>query len=130
MPSPSAAPWTVRDSLPHQDKVSAVCSPGQCPPPPEQERKELLIILVTTRGRHTQGFPPLGISDGTIRHRAGWALDCLTGFTYVYRKVSAQHYTQTHINNLRLIPEYEIQTNKGRMLEWEGIPDCHFFSLW
>lgn len=44
------APWTLRDTLPEQDKVSAACLlPGQCPS--EWERKELLIILVTTGGR-------------------------------------------------------------------------------
>lgn len=90
---------------------------GQCPS--ERKRKELLIILVTTGGRHTQDF----LWESNVPGYQHWVCPrentCYTGrvgpwtvlkspsyphrIDYVYSKVSTQHYTQTHINNLPLL---------------------------
>lgn len=124
-----------------------VCSPAQCPS--KQERKELLIILVTTGGRHTQGF--LWERSASYQHwvcpRGTHATGqvgpstvlkgplVLTGFT-MFTVRWASNITPKHISTTSdycgLFPEYEIQTNKGRMLEGRGghsSLSCFFFLL-
>lgn len=114
--SPSVAPWSLRDSLPCQDKVSAACLFTGTMPLQAGKEGTLNHPGHDRRTPHTRlpmgaqcQLPALGVSTGNTRYRTGWALDCPQGpacphrIYYVYSKVSIQHYTQTHINNLRLL---------------------------
>jgi len=115
---PSAAPGTERLTSSSRTRCrQPVCSPGQCLS--EQERKEPLIILVTTGGRHTRGFlwEPSAPGD---RHwacpRRPHATAQVGPLTVSACWLEGERPTlQTHVNNLRPFPEYEKQTNKGRM---------------
>lgn len=132
--SPSVAAWAVRDSLPCQDKVSAACLFTGTMPLRAGKEGTLNHSGHDRRTPHTHTQLPmgaqcpwllaLGVSEGNARHRTGWALHCPQGAAcphrvlYVYhRGVRARHYTRTHINQRQrgLFPEWEIQTNRGRM---------------
>ena len=147
----SAPLWLLglMDSLPCQNKVSAACLfTGTMP---VQAGKEGTLNhprhdrwTPHTRlplGAQCPWLPTLGVSMGEhTLYRTGWALRLssrarlvLTGLT-MFTVRWAPNITPKHISTTSdycgLFPEYEIQTNKGRMLEEGGGLDCQvFFSF-